>query len=252
MLNATWALSVLTITMTTTMTTAEYILKLMDEKAKDALLLQCLADNKFDVAKDLLDHIDIPYTLLSSQIKLEAIAAVEFLILNNVPWIADECGRTPLHLAVSRNMHGTVKLLLHSYRLVNDVSNAGNNALSFGLIESGRKLDTNIIRTLLNGGIDLHRKNMGGRSALDILRDWFSPTDLPFIPEMIDPKQVAELQTKLSNETTNRIAIQQQLTEAQAALSATQTELSAEKEKNAALEDKLDRVKKHLKSMPRF
>jgi len=238
MLNAAYVLSVLTITMTT----VEYILKHMDEKAQESMLLECLADEEFDaaIAKDLLKHIGIPPTLLSSQINLGAAVAVEFLILNGAPLTADSNGWTPLHLAVSLNKCKIVDSLLdYGNDIINSVDNIGNNALSYGLLELEKKLDKNIIESLFDDGIDLHHRNQRGKSALDYLRDYFDPTDLPFITEMCDSKLLAELRTKLSNETILRVAIQQQLVEAR-------TKLADEISKNTTIQQQLAETQSKL------
>jgi len=215
MLNARHVLSVLTITMTAT----EYILTHMDNQAKETLLSQCLADNKFDIAKNLLNFMKITPTLLNSQIKLGATTAVEFLIKEKAPWESDHNGWSPLHFAASENKCEIACLLLDYGFDINCLTGFGNNALSIGLFKLEKKLDKNMIKVLFDKGVDLHHKNKNGKSALDYLRDWFNPTDLPFIMEICDCKLSAELQKKLSNETTCRIAIQQQLTDAQTALS---------------------------------
>jgi len=251
MLNARYVLSV----STTTMTTVEYIIKHMDKQAKETLLSQCLADNKFDIAKNLLTHIEIPPTLLISQIKLGATAAVEFLIKEKAPWKVDGNGWTPLHLAVSKNKCEIACLLL-DYVDINCLTKFDNNALFVGLLELGNELDKNLIKVLFDKGVDLHHKNKQGESALDFLKKFFDPRDLPFIAEICNCELSAGLQTKLSNEITCRIATQQQLTEAQTALSAEkeknaalEAKLARKKEKNAALEAKLDSIKKHANGL---
>jgi len=235
MLNATYVLSVSIITMTA----VEYILKRMDEKARDTLLFECLADNKLDIAKELLNNgVKISPTLLSSQVKLGAKDTVEFLVHNDAPWIVDDHGRTPLLIAVSKNMDEIVKILLDHYFDLKGVSNMGNNALSFGLMSLGSGLKTNIIKSLFDYGIDLHSKNSYGESALDYLMEYFEPNDLPFIPEMYKLKlikvqtELAEMRTKLSDEITNKATIQQQLLEAQ-------TKLADERSKSATIQQQL-------------
>ncbi|KAI1304268.1 Ankyrin repeat and KH domain-containing protein mask [Halotydeus destructor] len=140
-------------------------------------LLVAIQDNDLESANDVLQQdnmdADVRFSIGSgNQIPAICLCVERGLYEMSKVLIAygcsinqvDDCGYTPLHLAVSHQFVDLVRLLIGHRANVNSVSNYGQTPLHLAAQQSSLE----IVQCLIDAGANLEKKDRDGRSALSV------------------------------------------------------------------------------------